>query len=131
MSIREIPRNDWRDFLESFNRGHRAWLATVETAVPGQSAQVGAVEHPLHSVSPTIAANRVIGIEIRFQGDSRAREVLRIDDPVNLRVDETTQGIARGLEIVDADGDRTRILFRAAPRPEMLDGIAPGELSPK
>jgi hypothetical protein len=71
----------------------------------------------------------VTAIEIRFQ-DARPAP-LRIDDPVSLCVDETTDGTARGLEIVAADGDRTRILFRAAPRPEMLDGIAPGELSPK
>jgi hypothetical protein len=33
--------------------------------------------------------------------------------------------------VVDQNGDCTRVQFRAAPRPEMLDGIAPGELSSK
>jgi len=30
MNRREIARKDWPEFLESFGRRHRSWLATVE-----------------------------------------------------------------------------------------------------
>jgi hypothetical protein len=128
MSVREIPPPQWPDFLEQFSRGHRAWLATVDRVQPGAHGHVEAVERPLGSVTPDVSARRVVGIEIRFQEDSQARQPIRIDAPARLRVDETEEGTARGLEIQDAAGECTRIRFRAAPLPEMLDGVAPGEL---
>lgn len=129
MSLREIPESRWPEFLEQFSRSHRAWLATVDHVGPG-APHVDADEHALHSITPEESAGRILNIEIRFQEDSRAREAVRIQAPKHLRVDETSEGTAQGLEIVDAQGGSTRIRFRAAPLPEMLDGVAPGELSP-
>jgi len=127
MSVREIPTAQWQEFLEQFSRGHRAWLATVDRVHPGSPGHVEAVERPLGSVTTEMRARRVVGIEIRFQEDSHAREAIRIEAPTRLRVDETEEGAARGLEIDDGDGECTRIRFRVAPLPETLDGIAPGE----
>jgi hypothetical protein len=128
MSVREIPAEQWRPFLEQFSRDHRAWLATVERVHAGGPGYVAAPERPLGAVVPEGDARRVVGIAIQFQPDSRAGEPLRIDAPARLRVDETKEGAARALEIEDARGDCTRILFRAAPPLEALDGLAPGEL---
>ncbi|MQA31071.1 MAG: hypothetical protein GEU82_14770 [Luteitalea sp.] len=128
MSVRDISAAEWPGFLEEFSRGHRAWLTTVDRVHPGSLAKVDAVERPLRSVTPDISARRVVGIEIRFQADSHARDVIRIEAPTRLRVDETAEGTAQGLEIQDEDGECTRIRFRATPTTDMLDGIAPGEL---
>ena len=128
MSVREIPTAQWQEFLEQFSRGHRAWLATVDRVQPGAPGHIEAVERPLGSVTPDVSARRVVGIEIRFQEDSHAREPIRIDAPVRVCVDETQDGTARGLEIQDEDGECLRIRFRVAPLPETLDGVAPGEL---
>jgi hypothetical protein len=128
MSVREIPATAWQEFLAEFSRGHRAWLATIDSVAPGGPPHLEAVERPLRSVIPTMHAARVVGIEIRFEEDSEARGVVRIEAPLSVRVDETTEGTARGLEIVDEDGACTRVRFRSAPASEMLDGIAPGEL---
>jgi hypothetical protein len=46
-----------------------------------------------------------------------------------VHVHETTEGIAVGLEIVDDKSRATHLRFGAVARPEMLDGVAPGELS--
>ena len=129
--MREIPEAEWQEFLAQFSRGHRAWLATVDHGAVGARGHVAAIERPLRSVMPEISARRVVGIEIRFQEDSHAREPIRIDAPIRLRVDETAEGAARGLEIQDESGECTRIRFRAAPLPEALDGIAPGEMPAK
>jgi hypothetical protein len=129
--VREIPETEWQEFLAQFSLGHRAWLATVDRGRGATKGYVAAKERPLSSVIPEISARRVVGIEIRFQEDSRAREPIRIDAPIRLRVDETADGSARGLEIEDDRGECTRIRFRAAPLPEALDGIAPGELPVK
>lgn len=131
MSVREIPESQWQDFLAQFSRGHRAWLATVDRVHAGAPGQVEAVERPLDSVTLHVRARRVVAIDIWFQEDSQLREPIRVDAPVTIRVDETAEGAARGLEIQDEDGDFTRIRFRAAPLPEALDGIAPGELPTK
>jgi hypothetical protein len=126
--VREIPEAEWQAFLTQFSGGHRAWLATVDRAPVAARGHVAAIERPLGSVLPELSDRRVIGIEIRFQQDPQGRDSIRIDAPIRLRVDETAEGAARGLEIEDESGECTRIRFRAAPLPEALDGIAPGEL---
>jgi hypothetical protein len=127
MSLREIPESRWPAFLDQFSRSHRAWLATVDHVGPG-APPLDTGEHALRSVTPEESAGRILGIEIRFQED--ARDAVRIQAPTRVRVDETSEGTAQGLEIVDQTGGCTRLQFRAAPLPEMLDGVAPGELSP-
>ena len=131
MGFRDVPINEWPQFLQDFSRGHRAWLATVDRLSPGAAHSDDVVERPLRSITPEVRGNRVVSIEIRFQEASHAREAVRIDAPTSVRVDETSEGTARGIEVVDENGDRTRVHFRTAPRPEMLDGVAPGELSSK
>jgi Family of unknown function (DUF5335) len=129
MGMREIPVDEWAEFLDQFSREHRAWLASVERAHPGSVSHFEARERPLGAVVPRISARRVTEIEIRFQEDVRAHGPIRIERPTSVRVDETAEGVARGLDIVDEAGECTRVRFRAAPLPETLDGIAPGELS--
>jgi len=128
MSARQIPMAQWSEFLDEFSREHRAWLATVDRMRPDAPSHTEAIDRPLASVRPQLAARRIARIEIRFQDDSHSCAPIQIDEPASVRVDETPDGVARGLEIVDEDGECTRIRFRAAPLPETLDGIAPGEL---
>ena len=129
MSVREIPMDQWSEFLDQCSRGHRAWLATVDRVQPDSISHTEAIERPLGAVVPRISARRVAGIEIRFQQYSHADEPILIERPTSVRVDETAGGTARSLEITDEEGECTRVRFRATPLPEMLDGIAPGELS--
>jgi hypothetical protein len=129
MSVREIPAREWQEYLQQFSREHRAWLATVERVhAGGTPSRVEAVERPLDAVTPEVAARRVVGISIAFQEDPRSGDALHVHTPTHLRVDETSEGSARALEIEDQHGECTRIRFRSAPPPDMLDGIAPGEL---
>ena len=127
MNTREIPAADWRPFLEQFSRDHRAWLATIER-IAGASRQIDVVERPLGSVVPQLAGGRVVGIVIRFQEDSATTPGIHVESPMVLRVDETAAGSAHTLEIESGSGERTRILFRASPPLEALDGVAPGEV---
>jgi hypothetical protein len=128
VSVREIPETEWPRFLEEFSRQHRAWLATVDRCRPGIASGVRMEQRPLESVTPDVAARRVVGIRIQFQQDSHAETAVRVDAPARLRVEETEEGRARSLEIDDERGQCTRIRFRATPPPEALDGIAPGEM---
>jgi hypothetical protein len=128
MNSRDIPRAQWPAFLDRFSRTHRAWLATIDSGASAADRQT-AVAHPLGSVTPFVYNDLVVHIDIRFQDDDRSRDPLRITAPGTVRVDETTQGIAQTLEIIDSQGVATRLRFRAALTTDMLDGVAPGELS--
>ena len=118
MSVREIPIADWDAFLERFSREHRAWLASVERAHPDAPSHAEVVERALRAIE----ADALTGIEIRFQ-----EATVRVEAPKTLRVDETDEGAARGLEIEDWSGERVRLRFRVAEPPGALDGLAPLE----
>ena len=129
MNVREIPRSQWPAYFHQFSRAHRAWLATVDRD-GATTDRIEGIAHPLRSITPFVHNNRVVHIDIRFQDDAPGGEPLRIQAPISVRVEETTEGIAQGIEVVDDKGITTRLRFRATARPEMLDGVAPGEISP-
>lgn len=118
----DVPREQWAPFLETFSRQHRAWLTTIESPLDGLPKA-----RPLGAVTTMRHGRDVSAIEISFAGDSGAGPV-RVENPMSLRVHRTTEGTDRALEIVDGEGACTRIGFRVTARPEMLDGLAPGEL---
>jgi len=117
MNQREIPRREWPQFLASFGRRHRSWLATIEEWPRGAPERTRAVDRPLESLGAEDGA-----IAIHLGGG----EVLRVEAPRALRVDVTARGEELGLDLDTARGT-TRLRFRAAALPEELDGIAPSE----
>lgn len=125
MPTRDVPRAEWPEFLDSFSRQHRAWLATIDD--PRSAGGRSSEPRPLERVTAERDGARVTAIDIAFStgGD---RGPVRVDNPAAVRVRQTDDGADRGLEIVDDRGRCTQISFRAAARPEMLDGLAPGEL---
>ena len=52
MSVREIPIDQWSEFLDQFSRAHRAWLATVDRVQPDSISHTEAIERPLGAVVP-------------------------------------------------------------------------------
>jgi hypothetical protein len=128
MSVREIAPIEWPGFLEAFSREHRAWLATVERLSPGGEEHVEAVERPLARVTPASGGSVRVRILIEFEDGAPPTRAVSVDGPAALRVDETSDGSARGLEIEDGRGERTRLRFRIPEPPGLLDGIAPAEL---
>ena len=121
----DVPRSEWPEFLETFSRQHRAWLTTVEQPAGVMIAPVDE-PRPLAAVTSERDGRRVSAIEIAFAGDSQGG-VVRVENPTSLRLRQTEEGADRGLEIVDDEGVCTRVRFRAAAIPEMVDGLAPGE----
>jgi hypothetical protein len=122
MATIDVPVDQWPEFLDEFSRQHRAWLTTVEPSVKGLGEP-----RPLGAVRPERDGRRISAIEVSFAGDSGA-DVIRIENPMSLRVRRTATGADRALEIVDDEGFCTRLGFRAIAKLEMLDGVAPGEL---
>jgi hypothetical protein len=113
MGVREVSPHEWAGALDSFSREHRAWLATVEEPCGATST-----ERPLRSIR---AEHGAIVIELD------PGQVLRVDAPNGLRLNENGRGAHCGLDIEGPLGV-TRLRFRVAALPEELDGIAPPEL---
>jgi len=116
MNVHDIPRAQWPAFLDHFSRTHRAWLATVDAraSAPGdRSADLeDAAPHPLGEITPFVYNDYVVHIDIRFQDEDRAHASFRVVAPGTVRVDETPDGVADVLEIVDDKGVVTRLRFR-------------------
>jgi hypothetical protein len=126
MPVFDIPREQWPPFLDSFSRRHRGWLASVEQS-DLTSTTVAADLQPLATVTAERDGLDISAITISFAAASGASEV-RLEKPTVIRVDRTSEDDERALEIVDEDGVRTRIGFRATASPEMLNGLAPAEI---
>jgi hypothetical protein len=109
MNQREIPRQDWAQFLASFGRRHRSWLATVEEWPHEAPGRTRTVDQPLESL-----------------GAEDGAIAIRLGNGEVLRVDVTARGEELGLDLDTARGV-TRLRFRAAALPEELDGVAPSE----
>jgi hypothetical protein len=112
-----------REALEVIRRSAR-WF---EAASGGGIRWSLGEARPLGAVKPERDGRRISAIEVSFAGDSGA-DILRIENPMSLRVRQTAAGADRALEIVDDEGFCTRLGFRAIAKLEMLDGVAPGEL---
>lgn len=121
-SMRVVPRSEWRDLADRFTRQYRAALATVhwipasepETIARGVALQSIRLAEPPHDDF----------VRVSFLDGPR----IRVDHPRAIRIEETDRGAERALEIESAANGLLRLAFRAAARPDELDGIAPSEL---
>ncbi|OLE50804.1 MAG: hypothetical protein AUG51_26320 [Acidobacteria bacterium 13_1_20CM_3_53_8] len=53
--MREIPREEWAEFLDIFSRQHEGWLVTVEVLSEEIGAQVEAEGKPLEGITAELA----------------------------------------------------------------------------
>lgn len=121
MAVQEVPRSQWRSFLERFSREHCAWIGTIH----GFVAAVPVTHIPsvvLRSATLESGASGPI-LRITFANGISLCTV----QPCVVRV-QTGDGAERALEVETAEGVFLRLAFRATALPERLDGLAPGEL---
>jgi hypothetical protein len=114
--------------LTAFSREHRAWLATVKRSFHGREGTVGAIEQPLAEIDAELSGGDISAVHIRLGPHDDPHTDFRIRHPVAMRVERTETGADRALEIVDEEGGCTRMAFRVAEVPGILDGVAPGEV---
>lgn len=122
MPTREIPREDWDAFLDSFSRKHAGWLSTIEVLGSGSGAQVEAREQPLS------------GIAAELKGGSRDLISILVGDDDHGRTchprtrSYAPEGDGRGaheaLQIESESGVTTLLHFRATVPLQLLDGHA-------
>ncbi len=115
MPAREIPRNQWLEFFDSFSRQHEGWLARME-----HGGRVLATGLPLTGIGGDGAI-----VEIML-GEAPNRLTSRIRDAARVLFDETEAGAHKGVTIETAGGETYSLKFLVPAHPELLDGIAGG-----
>jgi hypothetical protein len=120
MKEREIGASEWSSFLDSFSRQHEGWLVTVEEITgAGGGAGVAARDLPLQRVFMD-SSEHSISIVVGRTDDHLTHTISR---PARVIVQQSDTGADRGLKIDRETGRSTQIRFRAAARPDEVDGI--------
>lgn len=122
-TTKEIPRTEWKEFLDRFSRVHENWLVTIEVVGPDLGDQIEAEELPLAGISYETKGSEEGGIEILLGGKPDRHVAHLVPAPQRLWLAQDDQGIDRSLAIEEGEGRRTLINFRVPARPESLDGL--------
>ena len=121
MPLREIPREEWTAFFDSFSRQHAGWLSTVEVFRPSVGAQVEVREQPLGGIRAELKGDKRDSISILVGNTSGARVTHMIDAPLHVRLKENREGAHEALQI-ESESGVTTLLFRTTVPLEVLDG---------
>jgi Family of unknown function (DUF5335) len=120
--MREIPRDEWVGFLDSFSRQHEGWLVTVEVLALGIGAQVEAQELPLQGITAELKGGDEDTISVILGREPAGHVTHSIPAPTHVRIEQTEDGADMTLQIESGDGVTTLVRFRSAMLPEMVDG---------
>ena len=125
MPSRDIPREQWMTFLDSFSRQHERWRVNVEVVTDGLGAHREVREKRLIGVSADLKSrdSSTISIIAGDRSDDHVNHI--INGPTRVALEQTEEGAHKGLRIEAADGETTLLLFRSPASPETVDGILP------
>jgi hypothetical protein len=121
--MREIPREEWTAFLDSFSRQHEGWLVTVEVLGEEIGAQVEAEEMMFEGVTADLKGVSEDVVSIMLGKGSKERVTHNITQPTHVRIEQTEDGADMALQIEAGDRVTTLLRFRSAVLPEMVDGV--------
>ena len=123
MPSRDIPREDWVTFLDSFSRQHERWLVNVEIVTDGLGAHREIREKSLIGVSADLKSRGTDTISI-ITGDRSDDHVTHIiNGPTRVALEETEEGARKGLRVDAENGETTLLRFRSPALPETVDGV--------
>ena len=121
----EIPPKGWFAFLDSFSLQHEGWLGSL-SVTHGSKVSLLASTCRLQRVALDGAREKgCVNISVL---EGRQERTYSVPDPSRLTFKRDSAGAHQGLEIASKDGSATLLRFRAAMRPERLDGVL-GSLS--
>ncbi len=127
--MREVPREEWVEYLNSFSRRHEGWLVTVEVLGAAIGAQVEAEEMVLEGVTADLKEGGEDVISVILGKKSTGRVTHNITSPTHVRIEQTEDGSDMTLQIESGGGVTTLVRFRSPILPEMVDGVVSEELN--
>ena len=124
MKTKEIAKNEWPAFFDSFSRRHEGWLATLEILGSEIGAQVEERELAFEGIVDEwdeVQGNQII----IMNGAKRDDHITHcITSPTQVSVELTDEGADAALAIKSADGVTALLRFRSPMLPELVDGIS-------
>lgn len=124
MQTKEIPKNEWTPFFDSFSRQHEGWLVRLEIFGPEIGAQVEQRQLALEGIAheaDEVKGNTIM-IMIGVKPDDHITH--SISHPTAVSLEQTDEGADAALAIKSDDGTTTLLRFRSAVLPEMVDAVA-------
>ena len=121
--MREIPRDGWVEFFDSFSRQHEGWLVTVEVLGAEIGAQVEAQELPLQGITAELKGGSEDVISVLLGGGSTEHVTHSITGPTHVRVEQAEDGADMTLQIESSGGVTTLVRLRSAVLTGAVDGI--------
>jgi uncharacterized protein DUF5335 len=124
--MREIPREEWGEFLDSFSRQHEGWLVTVEVLGEEIGAQMEAEGKPLEGITAELKDGGVGSIIITVGLTPAEHVTHNIIAPTHIRLEQAENGADMALQIEASEGATTLVRLGSAMLPEMVDGVVLG-----
>lgn len=110
--MREIPREEWKEFLETFSRQHEGWLVTLEVMGAEIGAQVEAEEKPLDGITAELKGEGEDSISIAIGLTPEERVEHNVMSPTYVRVEQAESGSDMTLQIESQDRATTLLRLR-------------------
>src|SRR5258706_13105994 len=121
MTTREIPRNDWRHFYDTFTTRNLGSYVNVEVISPDLGDQMEAEDIPLLAVTADKKdVENLVEIELGPKLDKRVNRA--VEDTVHIYLKQREDGTDEALEIESADGIKTLLVFRPSNLPAKREG---------
>jgi hypothetical protein len=122
MPTREIQRNEWVSFFDSFSNRHREWLVTVEIMDPEIGDQTEARDLPLVGITAELNERGPDQIEILVGSQTDRHVSNSVVAPRQVWLKSSDEGADEVLEI-KGENETVLIRFRSAVLPELVDGL--------
>lgn len=116
---REIPSNDWPEFLDQFSKDHLGALVDIETRADGEH-QLQASSLPLEGITGDLqGGTRSPAIEVIVGTETDRTLTHIIKNPSHLMVG-SRDGMEEILEIDSEDSGPTLLHFRSEANPDVV-----------
>jgi hypothetical protein len=122
MSTREVTRNEWTSFFDTFSKQHEGWLANLEILGDEVGAQNEAVELPFEGISLN-EEDEPESVIINLGKTPEDHVSHTVERPRHVWLKETAEGAHDSLEIEEEGNQKTLLRFRSPVLPELVDGI--------
>jgi hypothetical protein len=123
MPTKEISRDQWIDFFDSFSQQHKGWLITIEVLDLELGDQVEASDLALEGITAEIneSGKDTIIVMAGKEPDSHISHTIVAPGKVWLK--QTEEGADEALEI-ESEAGAVIVSFRSAVPPELVDSLA-------
>ena len=109
MTMQEIPRQRWREYLDQFSRAHHDAQAHVEMYEGSENHACDVADLPLLGITAEHADDEDEQIQIMLGRAQDGNLSHTIEHPVRLRSAEWNDGYSGAVQIESADGSTTTV----------------------